>query len=60
MYSMHQLIRLYGMLAINVIHKILTGRKDKMLDDTKYKGISGFFKTEESVYDTFGAGHSST
>ena len=41
-------------------HKILTGRKDKMLTIRKYKGISGFLKIEESVYDAFGAGHSST
>ena len=41
-------------------HKILTGRKDKMLTIRKYKGISGFLKMEESEYDVFGAGHSST
>ena len=41
-------------------HKILTGRKDKMLTIRKYKGISGFLKIEESDYDAFGAGHSST
>ena len=41
-------------------HKILTGRKDKMLTIRKYKGISGFLKIDESEYDTFGAGHSST
>ena len=41
-------------------HKILTGRKDKMLTIRKYKGISGFLKIDESEYDVFGAGHSST
>ena len=41
-------------------HKILTGRKDRMLTIRKYRGISGFLKTDESEYDTFGAGHSST
>tara|TARA_B100000676_G_scaffold238216_1_gene238514 strand:+ start:1527 stop:3416 length:1890 start_codon:yes stop_codon:yes gene_type:complete len=41
-------------------HKILTGRKDKMLTIRKYKGISGFLKIDESDYDAFGAGHSST
>ncbi len=41
-------------------HKILTGRKDRMLSIRKYGGISGFLKTEESEYDVFGAGHSST
>ena len=37
-------------------HKILTGRKDRMLSIRKYGGISGFLKTEESEYDVFGAG----
>ena len=41
-------------------HKILTGRKDEMLTIRKYKGISGFLKINESEYDVFGAGHSST
>ena len=41
-------------------HKILTGRKDKMSTIRKYKGISGFLKIDESEYDVFGAGHSST
>ncbi len=41
-------------------HKILTGRKDKLKTIRKYKGISGFLKMEESEYDVFGAGHSST
>jgi 1-deoxy-D-xylulose-5-phosphate synthase len=41
-------------------HKILTGRKDVFHTNRKYKGISGFPKPSESVYDTFGVGHSST
>ncbi len=41
-------------------HKILTGRKEKMYTIRKYKGISGFLKIDESEYDVFGAGHSST
>jgi len=41
-------------------HKILTGRKDIFYTNRKYKGISGFPKPGESVYDTFGVGHSST
>lgn len=42
------------------VHKILTGRK-KMFDTLrKYKGLSGFPKPNESKYDIFGAGHSST
>lgn len=41
-------------------HKILTGRKDVFHTNRKYKGISGFPKRKESIYDTFGVGHSST
>ena len=41
-------------------HKILTGRKDKMPTLRKKGGISGFLKRDESKYDAFGAGHSST
>ncbi|MFN7703625.1 MAG: 1-deoxy-D-xylulose-5-phosphate synthase [Chryseotalea sp.] len=41
-------------------HKILTGRKDVFHTNRIYKGISGFPKRKESVYDTFGVGHSST
>src|SRR5215212_4045087 len=41
-------------------HKILTGRRDNFISNRKYKGISGFPKRSESVYDTFGVGHSST
>ncbi|MDZ4750505.1 MAG: 1-deoxy-D-xylulose-5-phosphate synthase [Flavobacteriales bacterium] len=41
-------------------HKILTGRKSTFHTNRKYKGISGFPKRNESEYDTFGVGHSST
>ena len=41
-------------------HKILTGRKDVFHTNRKYKGISGFPKRDESEYDAFGVGHSST
>lgn len=41
-------------------HKILTGRKEKFSTLRKLKGISGFPKMEESVYDAFGTAHSST
>jgi len=41
-------------------HKILTGRRDAMSTLRKAKGLSGFTKRSESVYDPFGAGHSST
>lgn len=41
-------------------HKILTGRRKVFHTNRKYKGISGFPKRDESEYDTFGVGHSST
>ena len=41
-------------------HKILTGRKNKIHSLRKKNGISGFTKRSESVYDPFGAAHSST
>ena len=41
-------------------HKILTGRRKVFHTNRKYGGISGFPKRSESIYDTFGVGHSST
>src|SRR5687767_8471221 len=41
-------------------HKILTGRKEAFHTNRLYRGLSGFPKRGESVYDTFGVGHSST
>ena len=41
-------------------HKILTGRREIFRENRKRDGISGFPKRSESVYDVFGAGHSST
>jgi len=41
-------------------HKIITGRKERFTTNRKFKGISGFPKMEESEYDAFGTGHSST
>jgi len=41
-------------------HKILTGRKDQFSTNRCYNGISGFPRREESEYDAFGTGHSST
>src|SRR6187399_1262326 len=41
-------------------HKILTGRRNDFHTNRIYKGISGFPKRDESEYDTFGVGHSST
>jgi 1-deoxy-D-xylulose-5-phosphate synthase len=41
-------------------HKILTGRRRLFHTNRKFKGISGFPKLDESEYDAFGTGHSST
>jgi 1-deoxy-D-xylulose-5-phosphate synthase len=41
-------------------HKILTGRRDRMRTLRQRGGLSGFPRREESPYDTFGVGHSST
>ncbi|EPS59801.1 hypothetical protein M569_15004, partial [Genlisea aurea] len=41
-------------------HKILTGRREKMLTLRQTDGLCGFTKRSESEYDCFGAGHSST
>ena len=41
-------------------HKILTGRRDQMASLRRRGGISGFPRRDESQYDTFGTGHSST
>ena len=41
-------------------HKIITGRREAFKMNRKKDGISGFPKRSESIYDTFGTGHSST
>lgn len=41
-------------------HKILTGRRDQLNTIRQKDGISGFPKREESEYDAFNVGHSST
>ncbi len=41
-------------------HKILTGRRGQMPSIRQGGGLSGFTKRSESVYDPFGAAHSST
>jgi len=41
-------------------HKILTGRRDRITTIKKKDGLAPFPKREESAYDTFGVGHSST
>ena len=40
-------------------HKIITGRREAFVNNRKYGGLSGFPKMKESVYDAFGAGHTS-
>ncbi len=41
-------------------HKIITGRREQFHSLRQYGGASGFPRREESVYDTFNVGHSST
>ena len=41
-------------------HKIITGRKSLFHTNRQLNGISGFPKRSESIFDTFGVGHSST
>ena len=41
-------------------HKILTGRRERMASLRQQGGLSGFPRRDESEYDTFGVGHSST
>lgn len=42
------------------VHKILTGRADKFDTLRQFKGMSGFPKSRESIYDAYDTGHSST
>ncbi len=42
------------------VHKILTGRKDRMSSIRQYEGLSGFADRAESEHDCFGAGHAGT
>ena len=41
-------------------HKLVTGRRDRFHTIRQYQGISGFPKRDESPYDCFDTGHSST
>jgi len=41
-------------------HKILTGRRDRIRTIRQPEGLAGFTRRAESIYDCFGAGHSST
>jgi len=42
------------------VHKILTGRRNRIASIRQYGGLSGFPKRDESPADAFGAGHAST
>ncbi len=42
------------------VHKVLTGRRDALQSIRKWGGLAPFPKRDESEYDTFGVGHSST
>ncbi len=42
------------------VHKILTGRKEKMQTNRQFNGLAGFPKRSESPHDAFGVGHAST
>src|SRR5205823_2655971 len=41
-------------------HKLLTGRREQFHTLRQHEGLSGFCKREESIYDTFNAGHAGT
>lgn len=41
-------------------HKIITGRKEGFRQNRQKEGLSGFTNRLESIFDPFGAGHSST
>ncbi len=40
-------------------HKLLTGRRDRFSTNRTLGGLSGFPNPDESIYDTFAAGHAS-
>ncbi len=42
------------------VHKMLTGRKERMATIRQYQGLSGFADPNESEHDAFGAGHAGT
>lgn len=42
------------------VHKILTGRRERMHTNRQYGGLAGFPKMTESPHDAFGTGHAST
>ncbi len=42
------------------VHKILTGRRERLSTIRQHGGLSGFLRRDESEFDLFGAGHAST
>lgn len=42
------------------VHKMLTGRLERIASLRQYGGLSGFPRADESPYDSFNTGHSST
>jgi 1-deoxy-D-xylulose-5-phosphate synthase len=42
------------------VHKMLTGRINRMASLRQHRGLSGFPRVDESPYDSFNTGHSST
>ena len=42
------------------VHKMLTGRWDRLHSMRQYKGLNGFFLRTESEHDCYGAGHAGT
>ncbi|MGD9932930.1 MAG: 1-deoxy-D-xylulose-5-phosphate synthase [Dehalococcoidia bacterium] len=42
------------------VHKILTGRRERMNTIRQFQGLSGFADRQESEHDPFGAGHAGT
>jgi 1-deoxy-D-xylulose-5-phosphate synthase len=42
------------------IHKILTGRNERLPSIRTHGGLAPFLRRDESVYDAFGAGHAAT
>ena len=40
--------------------KVLTGRRDELKTIRRWEGLAPFPDREESLYDSFGVGHSST
>ena len=42
------------------VHKMLTGRLEKINSLRQYRGLSGFPRVDESPYDIFNTGHAST